>query len=547
MRPRARRAFVIAVLTVVGLVVVTAAAYAIDTSRHSGTVARNVTIDGRPVGDLEEPQLRTVIASIAQDWAQTPVHLDTPRGRFETTLGQLGVSLDQDALARAAMTAGTTGSMLEQFGSWLSSLLDPRRVPLTFTVDESKATAAVAEAEAANHVDPVEPTLQAGETAITAVAGIPGATIDAPAVAAAAKQRAEAGERDVTLEVGTVPIAPRISDAEATALAEQATELANEPLAIYVGPKSGRFDPKVVRSWFIPSLGPSGLELRIDKAKAEHDIVKVLGQLGTPVKQLSFNVTPEKKVEIIDGVPGLRCCTDESLQGIITALKGRTGRADLQLEPVLPDHDRAWAEKLGIVAPIGEFTTRYPCCQPRVTNIHLIADAMRGKLIEPGQSLSVNKTVGQRTKEKGYVEAPVIVDAKYSTDVGGGVSQFAATLFNAAFFAGLDIPTYQSHSLYIDRYPYGREATISWEEPDLVIRNNTPFGVLIWTSYTDTSVTVTLYSTPWVKGEQGNQTEEKKGPCTRVTTERIRTYLPNNKTEIDKFYALYQPAEGVRC
>ena len=51
--------------------------------------------------------------------------------------------------------------------------------------------------------------------------------------------------------------------------------------------------------------------------------------------------------------------------------------------------------------------------------------------------------------------------------VGGGISQFATTLFNAAFFAGLDIPEYQSHSIYITRYPYGREATLSYPAPDL--------------------------------------------------------------------------------
>ncbi|MCX7619362.1 MAG: VanW family protein [Acidimicrobiales bacterium] len=547
MRRRTSQILIIVAVAVVSLVVLAAAGFAIDSSRHRERVARNVVLDGRLIGGLDESELIGVIESVAVEWSVVPVHLETPRGRFDTTLGQLGIALDRAAVRSAAMQTGTTGSMFEQFGSWLASVFDPRHVPLVFTLDTTRAPEAVTEAEAANHVDPVEPSLRAGDTEITVVAGAPGATLDAAAIAAEAKRRAEIGERDITLEVQPVAVPPRISEAEAAELAKQATELANQPLAIYIGAKSGRFDPKTVRSWFIPAITPAGLELRIDRSKAESDIVKVLGQVGTPVKQLSFNVTPANQVEIVEGVPGTRCCTDASLQGIIAALRAKTGRVELQLEPVLPEHDRAWAEKLGIVAPIGEFTTRYPCCQPRVTNIHLIADAMRGKLIEPGQTLSVNKTVGQRTKEKGYVEAPVIVDAKYSTDVGGGVSQFAATLFNAAFFAGLDIPTYQTHSIYIDRYPYGREATISWEEPDLEIRNNTPYGVLIWTSYTDTSVTVTLYSTPWIKGEQGHQTEEQRGPCKRVTTERIRTYLPNGKTEIDRFYALYQPAEGIHC
>src|SRR5690606_41819913 len=59
--------------------------------------------------------------------------------------------------------------------------------------------------------------------------------------------------------------------------------------------------------------------------------------------------------------------------------------------------------------------------------------------------------------------------------VGGGVSQFATTLFNAAFFAGFDFLDYQSHSIYFSRYPYGREATISWPAPDLKIQNTTDY------------------------------------------------------------------------
>ena len=51
------------------------------------------------------------------------------------------------------------------------------------------------------------------------------------------------------------------------------------------------------------------------------------------------------------------------------------------------------------------------------------------------------------------------------------MSQFATTIFNAAFFAGLDFVEYQSHSLQFSRYPAGREATISWPEPDLVFEN----------------------------------------------------------------------------
>ncbi len=106
---------------------------------------------------------------------------------------------------------------------------------------------------------------------------------------------------------------------------------------------------------------------------------------------------------------------------------------------------------------------------------------------------------------------------------------------------------YQSHSIYIDRYPYGREATVSFPAPDLEIINNTPYGVLLWPTTTADSITVRLYSTATVVGEQTGQTRTRVGSaCTRVTTERTRTWVDDGRTETDSVIALYRP-EGTAC
>jgi vancomycin resistance protein YoaR len=171
-----------------------------------------------------------------------------------------------------------------------------------------------------------------------------------------------------------------------------------------------------------------------------------------------------------------------------------------------------------------------------VTNIHKISDIVRGTLIPPGATFSVNDTVGRRTTAKGFVEGGVIQDGKFGTDIGGGVSQFATTTFNAAFFGGLNIPAYKAHSKYISRYPFGREATLAYPSVDLKIRNETPYGVVIWPTYTNTSITVSMWSTPFAKGEQTAQ--NPTSGCGRVTTERTRTFVDGH-TEKDKFNANY--------
>ena len=91
-------------------------------------------------------------------------------------------------------------------------------------------------------------------------------------------------------------------------------------------------------------------------------------------------------------------------------------------------------------------------------------------------------------------------------------------------YIGLDFEAYQSHSIYISRYPYGREATLSFPAPDLVVTNPTPYAVLVWTSYDDTSITVELYSTAYFAVEQAGQTTYRWGKaCRRVNTYRNRT------------------------
>ncbi len=82
--------------------------------------------------------------------------------------------------------------------------------------------------------------------------------------------------------------------------------------------------------------------------------------------------------------------------------------------------------------------------------------------------------------------------------------------------------------------------------PDLAFTNNTPYGILIWTSYTDTSLTVTLYSTPHARAEQTGLSESTSGRCSVVTTTRTITY-PDGATSSDDFRATYRPGEGQSC
>ena len=187
------------------------------------------------------------------------------------------------------------------------------------------------------------------------------------------------------------------------------------------------------------------------------------------------------------------------------------------------------------------FTTYHDAGEPRVTNIHRIADIVEGG-DHPGDTFSMNEYVGPRTAAKGFVEAGAIRDGQHVGEVGGGVSQFATTTFNAAYFAGLDIP-YQAHTESFSTRPGASDHGLPQPRPQdpqqYALRD------LIWTSYTGTSLTVTLYSTPWATGEQTGISETMDGACRVVTATRTRTF-PDGHNE-RHVPGPYRPGEGLTC
>ncbi|HVE46154.1 MAG TPA: VanW family protein [Acidimicrobiales bacterium] len=528
-----------------GLLLLLVVGWMVDTNRHEGKVLRNVTLAGRDVGGLDRPALSKEVALLAERYAKTSVRVDAPGGGFITSAADFRLSLEQNATVQAALDVGRDGPVLDRLTGWVTSVVGSRRSPIRIKVDPASVYNVVA-AKDTNRVPPTEPGIRAEKGKLVPVEGKPGTGIDAATVIADLPEAA-AKAIPVVVEIERGPVAPRFTEADAARLAQEGELLAVRPIVVTVDDDRAQVGVAMLRSWLGSEPTDAGLRLTVDGEKVAEDLGKLLTKAGAPAVETAFDVV-DGTVRIVPGRPGSVCCSPVAGGRIEQALRsGRRDPVQVPLRRVDPKLSTADAEALGIKEPVGTFTTNHKPREPRVHNIHRISDLLRGQVIPPGKTFSVNDFVGKRTREKGFVEAGVIEDGRFTDSVGGGISQFATTTFNAAFLAGLEFAEYQSHSLVIGRYPYGREATLSYPHPDLKIRNPSPYGVLIWPTYTDRSITVTLYSTKWVEATQTNQTRSARGPCTRVRTERTRRFLADGTTKVDHVSALYRPAEGVNC
>jgi vancomycin resistance protein YoaR len=550
--PRIHRPSLVAPGVGLGVVVLLVAAWAVDTAGHSAGVARNVALDGQAVGGLSRSDLSMAISELSTANESRPVVIETPAGDLETTADAIGLRVDEIATEQRALDAGRDGLFPLRPFRWFAALFADQQVPVAYRVDDASLSATVDDIAVTNRVEPKEPGILLIDDRIVATPGEAGQALpidDLDVELIRAAERVGDPGSAIRIHLDPRPVAPSFSDADAQRVATEANALANRSLTVHVGSATTTVQPTAIRTWMRAVPGPdrARLTVAVDPNAVRDEVTRAVGEIGVPPVELSWSVRPDGSVTYAPGTNGTKCCAPDSSQRVIDALRGGLNDVTLDLTVATPQHDATWAEEMNIHQAIASFTTPHACCESRVKNIHRISDLVRGTVIAPGETLSVNELVGRRTALKGFVEAGVIYDGSFSSDVGGGVSQFATTLFNAAFFGGLDLVEYQAHTIYISRYPYGREATLSFPEPDLKIRNTTPFGILVWPTYTGSSVTVTLYSSPWVAGEQTGQVRESSGACTRVRTQRTRTWLIDGRQEIDTVSALYQPAEGVLC
>lgn len=130
----------------------------------------------------------------------------------------------------------------------------------------------------------------------------------------------------------------------------------------------------------------------------------------------------------------------------------------------------------------------------RAQNVALAAEAIDGKVIAPGATLSFNDAVGERTAAFGFAKATVLRDGMLAEGMGGGTCQVASTLHAAALLAGLDVVSRAPHSRPSAYIRMGLDATVAFGSIDLKLKNPWPEPVTIRAHAAKGTLTIMLLS-----------------------------------------------------
>jgi vancomycin resistance protein YoaR len=450
---------------------------------EGGRAPGDVTVDGIEVGGMTASQIEAVVRRRAAVRLSEPLVIETGEAggyRLEASRGALRSRPQVErTVAEALEPRSPMDRLLGRLG-----LGGDRELTLGFTLDEDRVDALVDQVtgELNSPARSASVELRGGEPVV--VPAQTGSGVDPEEL----RSKILAFPSRIVLERDVLQ--PAIGDEAAEQARARAAAVLAQPAAVTFRGNQVPIGTDVLLRALRFAPKPPRIAVRLDPEVLDEELLPAFQSRIQPARDAEFRVSGDT-VRLIPASTGRRLNTT-AIAAAIVARPGTPARARFQA--LQPEVTTAELRKLNITELVSSFTTPYQCCQPRVTNIKRGAELLDGMIIPPNGRFSLNEALGERTAERGFVEAPQIAGGRLEDAVGGGVSQIATTLYNAAFFAGLEIVTHTPHEFYISRYPPGREATVSFGGPELIFVNDWEAGILIDAYAGDSGITIRFFS-----------------------------------------------------
>jgi vancomycin resistance protein YoaR len=554
-----RRAAIVAVLAALTGVVV-GLAFAGSPERLAG----GVHIAGVDVGGLTPAHARALLERKARALQNVPIEFRAGGHTWQLSAEQLGVRADWGAAVNAVRDqGGGFGPVrgfrrldLRFFGTDVAPRTQVEAAALEYVLDRISDAVDTPHNEARIVLHGLDPVV---------VPGHPGRALDRSAAAnTIVRALADLSRDPVDLPVHKV--SPQVSPGDLTVAQAQVRTAVSAPIRLTLGQTRWRLKPRRIAGLLeLPAEGRR--TLRIGGPGADRWFGALARSVDRPPVDADFAIT-KNGVHVVPDRDGYGLDVPKSAEKVLRAalVTDPTLRtAELVAQTTHASRSAADAKAMHITGLVAAYTTFYGGDPNRVHNVQLVAHLVDRHLIAPGTTFSFNGTTGARTADKGFLEAPVIINGELQTGLGGGVCQVSTTVFNAAYEAGLPITSRTNHALYISHYPQGRDATVNYPDIDLKFVNDTGHWLLLRTFVGSSSLTVALYGTPVhrrvvsdvaplvahgsipTKAEydaslpEGERVVEELGQPARTTSVRRRVYAADGKLLYDStFYSSYR-------
>lgn len=418
-----------------------------STDPYGGKIMKNISVAGVDVGGMTERQaVAAVSAAVGDSYRQQDMVVRLPEKEFRFTPEDTGAGLDVKAAVKAAFDFGRTGDASAQQADYRQALADGYVVDLLpyMTLNQ----------------DAIRPVLDAYGAGYTGFYTPSGYTLE--------------GEMPPLEETEFDPQSPcqtLVLNTGTSGFGFKMEDVFQQVLDAYC-----RNEFLVDLSDGVTFADPQPLDLE-----------EIYEQLYiAPVEP----VLDKQTYQVTPGSYGYGFDLEAAEALLKTAGAGETLRIPMEgIAPALLGDQVYFQDELGYAL------TPHSTNENRNNNLRLACASLNGKVLQPGETLSYNDTLGQRTAENGYLPAPAYSGTALVDSIGGGICQVSSTLYLASLYAELEIVDRINHGYPVNYIPAGLDATVNWGGPDLKVKNSGPLPVMIQAEEGDGFVKIKILGT----------------------------------------------------
>lgn len=556
-RKRSRRGAKVTFGVLFGIFALFGIFYAVDFVLNKDHIPRGSTVSGVDISQLNARQAANRLEEALGKVETRPVAIRAGERESVVVPEEAGLGINWRATVEQA------GKQTANPITWVRSFFTTRELDLVSDIDPARFEPALDRVVGELTAAPVDGVVVLKDGRVDVVDPIIGQDVERAEIAAAL------GENWLSptgIEVAATTHEPMIAEAQVREAAEGPAKAAVESPIIARGRDNVRGEIPVQRMGevlvFVPRDGH--LHPKINQEKAQEILAENLKETEVAKRNASVRLAGGAQ-EVTGSVDGVKIDWEATMADFaprVTSSDKREFDAVYIDEPATFTTEQAQSATFNDV--VGEFTTG-GFSAASGTNIGLTAQMVNGAFVAPGEVFSLNGHTGPRGTAQGFVSSGIILNGRADNAVGGGISQFATTLYNAAYFAGMEDVTHTPHSYYISRYPAGREATVFEGAIDLQFKNNSQHPVIIESFVSGNQVTVRLlgvktvnvesinggrwaYTAPQVMNVSGSGCVPTSGIQGFTTSDtRVIRSLDGAELSRETQTTVYSPQPVVRC
>lgn len=439
----------------------------------------SVSVAGVSLGGETKTDASKILAQMTDDFEQSAVTFTYQDQVFNPTLGELGISLDVDDSIARAFQIGRESDASARLSAMTRAVQEDQSSPLFASVDRATLNAWFDGIDAKLGLPPHNAEINVSGTSVEIVPEVDGVLVDregatsrilatveslTPLAAPLPTNSNIAAVRSADLAGAKEMVETALKRPVKVAFEGQVWELAASDLGAFVVQRTDK-----------TAVGAGAVTMTLDTDALSSWLAAEYEPLVNrdPVNAVvGWNQGP---VAVVPSTNGIHLRPSTMAENVRDSFFDDHKTVQIPVNVVKPEVDSNNLSALGLTTELSRGTSNYEgSMAERATNIAVGTSLLNGTLIPPGGTYSFNRSIGEITAEKGYVEAKVIVAERIDRDIGGGICQVSTTVFRAALLAGLPIVEWWPHSYRIayyerDGWGPGYDASILQPEGD-------PFG-----------------------------------------------------------------------